>query len=209
MKRKGPGASSITRYTLRRRLYTTRELTRALAHQDLPAATASSSISSAATDQNTAAAAPTAEDMEFLRETIIRQRAEFDNFRKRTQREKEQVREFATEALLSKLLPVLDNLDRAITSADSAADIKSVREGVTMIAGQLARALEAEGLQQVKALHEPFNPSMHDALAAEERADVADGHVCEVLLPGYLYKEKLIRPAMVKVARRPAGEQTT
>jgi molecular chaperone GrpE len=147
----------------------------------------------------------TAEEVNLLRETIIRQRAEFDNFRKRTQREKDQVREMATEGLLSHLLPVLDNMERALTSAESAVDVKSVRDGVSMIAIQLRRTLENEGLEQVKALHEQFDPAFHDALAAEQRDDVPDGQVCEVLLPGYVYKQKLLRPAMVKVARRPQG----
>ncbi len=138
-----------------------------------------------------------------LRETVLRQRAEFENFRKRAQREKEMIREAAAEVILSKLLPVIDNLERAITSAETAVDVKSVRDGVTMISTQLYRTLEAEGLQKVDALHQKFNPAMHDALITEERADVPDNHISEVLMSGYIYKEKLLRAAMVKVAKSP------
>lgn len=142
-------------------------------------------------------------ELEELRETIIRQRAEFDNFRKRTQREKDQIREIANEGLLSRLLPVLDNFERALTSAESAADLASVRQGVGMIATQLTRALEAEGLTQINPLNAPFDPNKHDAIAAEPRDDMRENHVCAVLLPGYSYKEKLLRPAMVKVSKAP------
>src|SRR5690606_29461366 len=79
------------------------------------------------------------EDLSQLREAIVRQRAEFDNYRKRSQREKDQVREAAAENVLAKLLPVVDNMERALTSADSASDVKSVRDGVAMILTQLQR----------------------------------------------------------------------
>jgi molecular chaperone GrpE len=116
------------------------------------------------------------------------------------------VREAAAETVLLKLLPVIDNLDRAIASTGTAGDVKSVRDGITMIATQLHRTLEAEGLKKLDALHQQFNPALHDALITEERTDVADNHVCEVLMPGYIYKEKLLRPAMVKVAKCPSGD---
>lgn len=138
-----------------------------------------------------------------LREVALRQRAEFENFRKRTQRDKDTVRDLAAEGLLSRMLPVLDNIERAILSAANATDVKPVYDGVKMILVQLKRALEAEGLEQVQALNQPFDPALHDALATEERTDVADNQVVEELLPGYRFKEKLLRPAMVKVAKAP------
>lgn len=197
MNRNGSRGANPSRYTLRRRMYSTRELT----------APASGSRSDTSPSLQTPPPSPENdshnEEIQALRETVLRQRAEFENFRKRTQREKEQIREIASEALLTRLLPVLDNLDRAMEGAKSAADVSSVLEGVSMITQQLVRALEAEGLEQVQALNQPFDPSVHDALAAEDSTDVPDGHVLAVLLPGYTYKSRLLRPAMVKVARKP------
>ncbi len=181
------------RYPLRRKLYTYRNL-----------------MKSSFADASHSAPAPTAQstqdasELTQLRETIVRQRAEFDNFRKRAQREKDMIREAAAEGVLAKLLPVVDNLDRAISSADTAADVKSVRDGISMIANQLHRVLEAEGLKKIDALHQLFNPTLHDALATEERSDIPANHISEVLMPGYLYKEKLLRAAMVKVAKSPS-----
>ncbi len=197
MNRNGSRGANPSRYTLRRRMYSSRELTAPV--QGLRSDTSASPLIPPPSPPNESVN----EEVQALRETVLRQRAEFENFRKRTQREKEQIREIAAEALLSRLLPVLDNLDRAMEGAKTAADVSSVREGVSMISQQLARALEAEGLEQVKALHQPFDPSIHDALAAEDCDDVPDGHVFAVLLPGYTYKTRLLRPAMVKVARKP------
>jgi molecular chaperone GrpE len=157
--------------------------------------------------EGTEEAAEAAQELLQMREMVLRQRAEFDNFRKRTQREKDQIREAAAENVLSRLLPVVDNMDRALASAESANDINSVRDGVRMILMQLNRALEAEGLAKVNPLNQPFDPTQHDAIATEERPDVQDNHVSEVLLPGYVYKDKLVRAAMVKVAKSPRGEK--
>ncbi len=183
------------RYTLRRKLYHCRHLMKS-------ASTIQPATGPAAAQTDTA----NETEVTLLRETILRQRAEFDNFRKRAQREKEIIREAASEGILSKLLPVIDNLDRAISSSETSGDVKSVRDGVCMISTQLHRTLEAEGLRKVDALHQQFDPTMHDALVTEERLDVEANHVSEVLMPGYTYKEKLLRPAMVKVAKAPAGE---
>jgi len=200
MKRNQSSAGNRRRYNLRRKLYLGRELCDS--DNGIGEASCGSDSTAKMENKSSQADAAQAEELKLLRETIMRQRAEFDNFRKRTQREKDQVRQLASEGLLTKLLPILDNLDRALTSADSALDVKSVRDGVAMITGQLVRVLEAEGLSQVNALHQPFDPSQHDALSAVECDDVPDNHVCEVLLPGYFYKEKLLRPAMVKVCRK-------
>lgn len=136
-----------------------------------------------------------------LRDAVARQRAEFDNFRRRTQKEKDQIREAAKEDLIVKLLPVLDNFERALASTESAADAKSIREGITMVSSQLTRLLEADGLQRIGALNQPFDPNQHEALAAEERSDVPENSIIEELLPGYRYKDKVVRAAMVKVAK--------
>ena len=189
--------STPSRYALRRHLYQGRQFMSTGAKETQP-------------DQ--AAAEDTRklnEDLLQLRDLALRQKAEFENFRKRTQRDKDMVRDAAAEAVLFRLLPVVDNMERALAGSVTATDIKSVRDGVSMILTQLTRALESEGLAQIDALNQPFDPTRHDALATEERNDVSDNHVCEVMLPGYVYKEKVIRAAMVKVARQPGNEEKT
>ncbi|MGI8907283.1 MAG: nucleotide exchange factor GrpE [Candidatus Sumerlaeaceae bacterium] len=138
------------------------------------------------------------------REALARQRAEFDNFRRRTMKEKEQIRDAAREDVIAKILPVLDNFERALASTESATDAKPIRDGITMVSGQLMRLLEAEGLKPIETMNAPFDPNEHEALATEERTDVEENHVCEEMLRGYRFKEKVIRAAMVKVAKAPA-----
>lgn len=196
MTRKANRPAMAKRYGLRTRLYTTRKMFS-------PAKPAAPQVRVADDGELTRLKQEAGE----LREVALRQRADFENFRKRTQREKDAVRDAAAEGLLSRILPVIDNIERAIASAASATDVKSLYDGVNMILVQLKRALEAEGLQQVQALNQPFDPALHDALSTEDRDDVADNHVCEELLPGYKFKDKLIRPAMVKVARATVSKE--
>ncbi len=146
------------------------------------------------------------EDNAQLREAVARQRAEFDNFRRRTLKEKEQIRSAASEKLLTELLPVIDNFDRALHSASQATDAAAIRDGVEMVAVQLLRILESEGLERIEPLGEPFDYAQHEALAVEERDDVPENQVVEVMLPGFRFGERVIRPAMVKVARHPQQE---
>lgn len=185
------------RYSLRRKLYFGRNLIKS----GKPGAKASGQ------DDATGNRLQLEQELGQMREILLRQRAEFDNFRKRTQREKDHVRDSAAENVLHKLLPVVDNMERALSSAESASDVNSVREGVRMILIQLNRALEAEGLVKLDPRNQLFDPTLHEAIATEERSDVPENHVCDVLLPGYSYKEKLVRAAMVKVAKSPNEEK--
>ncbi len=149
-------------------------------------------------------AAALQEENARLRDSALRQKAEFDNFRRRTLKEKDQIRDAAREDLLVRLLPVVDNFDRALEAVETATDAGSLRQGVEMVAGQLRRILEGDGLSRIEALNQPFNPEEHEALAVEERADVPENHVAAVMLPGYRFRDRVIRPAMVKVAKLPA-----
>ena len=142
-----------------------------------------------------------------LRDAVLRQRAEFDNYRKRVLKEKDQIREATKEAIFGNLLAVIDNFERAIESARQVADPTSIREGVEMVSAQLLRILEGEGLVRIDALGESFDPQRHDALAVDEREDVPENQVVEVMLPGYTLNERTIRPAMVKVAKKPAHKE--
>ncbi len=149
------------------------------------------------------------EENNQLRDVALRQKAEFDNFRRRTMKEKEQIREAVREDLLIKLLPVVDNFDRALEASATASDAASLRQGVEMVAGQLYRILEADGLSRIEALNKLFNPEEHEALAVDERSDIPENHVSTVMLPGYRFRDKVVRAAMVKVARAPQTEPDT
>lgn len=145
-----------------------------------------------------------------LREALSRQKAEFDNFRKRSQREQNRVREAAAEEVLERLLPVVDNFDRAVESAASSPDVAALRDGVEMVRQQLAGILQREGLEKFGNVGDTFNPAEHDALLVEQREDLPDNTIAEVMLPGYKLKDRVVRPAMVKVAKavNAAGKST-
>jgi molecular chaperone GrpE len=152
------------------------------------------------------AAQQIAAENEQLRDALMRHKADFDNYRRRTLKEKEQIGDAAKEALVSTLLPVLDNLDLALQSARAAQDVDSVRKGIEMVVEELVRTLAAQGLERIDPLGQPFDPVIAEALCVEERTDVPDGQIVEALRPAYRFRDRVIRPALVKVAKRPAAE---
>ncbi len=132
-------------------------------------------------------------------ERLARLQADFDNFRRRTRQEKEEFYKYASERLISALLPVLDNFERALVAESSSID--SLKSGVQMIFRQLQEALAAEGLTPVPAVGEQFDPQKHEAALRDESGDHPDNTILEELRRGYYLKDKVIRPAMVKVAK--------
>lgn len=136
----------------------------------------------------------------------VRTAADFDNFRKRAARERQDAVKFANEGLLTKLVPVLDNLEMALAAAGNAptATVESLRTGVTMIGSQLKGVLVDAGLEEIDAAGQPFDPNLHEAVAQHDSADVPEGQVLQQLRKGYKYRERLLRPATVIVARKPA-----
>ena len=134
-----------------------------------------------------------------LLDRLARLQAEFDNARKRSSREQQEFREYAVANAITPLLPILDSLDRAVHFEDaSAADLHA---GVELISKQLLDALGKLGLQVVHAQGEPFDPHQHQAIEMVETDEVPDGHVFDELQPGYKLKDRLLRPAMVRVAK--------
>ncbi len=134
--------------------------------------------------------------------------ADFENYRKRVDREIRELEEFSTLGLVRKLIPVLDDLDLAVASATKAED-KGFLEGVKMVQKNLTAALESEGLQKIKAIGEPFDPSAHEAVDRVEGKDLAEDTVVEEMRKGYTFKGKVLRPSAVKVqvaARQERGE---
>lgn len=130
---------------------------------------------------------------------LIRLQADYENFRRRTRQEKEEFYKYASEKLISALLPVLDNFERALTAEGDS--IEAFKSGVQMIYKQLQEVLAAEGVKPVPAVGEQFDPLKHEAALKAESAEHPDNTVLEELRRGYYLKDKVIRPAMVKVAK--------
>ena len=140
-----------------------------------------------------------------LNERIVRLTADFDNFRKRAQREKDEARQFANQGLLEKLLPVLDNFEMALTAVKDADP--SVRDGVQMILDQLLGVLKESGVEPVDAMGQPFDPNLHEALSQEETSEVEEGTVVQQVQRGYKLNDRLVRPARVVVAKAPGAAE--
>lgn len=128
-----------------------------------------------------------------------RLKAEFDNYRKRTQKEKEELAKYASERVIVSLLPVLDNLERAIESAQKNKDFESFSQGVEMIFRQFMKVLEDEGLKPIETEGAQFDPNVHEALL-KEASDKEENTILAELQKGYYLKDKVIRPSRVKVA---------
>lgn len=139
----------------------------------------------------------TAKSEEYL-DRLRRTMAEFDNFRKRTQKEKEQIFDRGAKDVLEQILPVIDNFERALAGSDKKDD--SFAKGVEMIYKQLLGALESLGLQEIEACGKPFDPNYHNAVTHVEDESAGENEVVEVFQKGYKYKDAVIRCSMVKVA---------
>jgi molecular chaperone GrpE len=140
-------------------------------------------------------------------ERLLRTTADFENFKKRATREKQDAIRYANEGLIEKLLPVLDNLDMAMAAAQSGATEsgQSLQAGVAMTAQQLKKVLTDSGLEEVDATGQKFDPNLHEAVSQLETAEVPEGHVFQQLRKGYKLRDRLLRPASVVVAKKPAG----
>ena len=142
-----------------------------------------------------AAAAP--EQEEELQNRYLRLAADFQNFKRRTEKEKGDIYAYANEKLMTEMLDVIDSLERAV-AADAAEG--TILEGMNMILKQLKGVLEKNGLEEMKAEGEAFDPTFHHAVLVEPAANRESGQITSVLQKGYLLNKKVIRPAMVKVA---------
>jgi molecular chaperone GrpE len=139
-------------------------------------------------------------------ERLLRTTADFDNFKKRAAREKQDAIRYANEGVLEKLVPVLDNFDAALSAAQtsSAGGAQSLQTGVSMIFQQLKRVLTESGLEEVDATGQTFDPNLHEAVSQQESAAVPEGQVLQQLRKGYKLRDRLLRPATVVVAKKPA-----
>lgn len=138
---------------------------------------------------------------------LLRTTADFDNFKKRAAREKQDAIRFANESLLEKLIPILDSFDMALSAAqnDDPKAAQALKTGLNMVHQQLRTALADAGLQEVEAAGKPFDPNLHEAVSQQESADAPEGQVLQQLRKGYRLRERLLRPASVVVAKAPAA----
>jgi molecular chaperone GrpE len=136
-----------------------------------------------------------------MKEQWIRTAADFDNFRKRTRRELEDTRKAGKEELLKELLPVFDNLERAIQSAQRTTDVKTVAEGLSMVLRQYNDTLARGGITKVPTVGSRFDPTYHEAIQQVETDEHPPGTVVAEVQPGYMHGDRLIRAAMVVVAK--------
>jgi molecular chaperone GrpE len=133
-----------------------------------------------------------------LRDQVLRKRAEFENYRRRVEREREQIGQDKAAQVLKGLIPPIDNLERALAAATEDDPLK---QGVEMIRKELMTLLESSGVTVEDPVGQPFDPLRHQALATEPAPGHADGTVVEVFRKGYALKDRLLRPALVKVAQ--------
>lgn len=132
-------------------------------------------------------------------ERYMRLMAEFQNFKKRTAKEKSDIHSYANEKLMNELLPVLDNFERALETQTP--EVETYAKGMELIFQQMKTALENHGLKEVESLGEGFDPNKHSAVMTEESEEYETGKVCRVLQKGYELNGKVIRPAMVSVVK--------
>ena len=135
---------------------------------------------------------------------LLRTMADFDNYKKRAAREKQDTAKFANEALLQKLIPVLDSFDMALAAAAQNAQaqgVDSMQAGINMVYQQLKSALGEAGLEEVDAMGQAFDPTLHEAVSQRESADAAEGQVVQQLRRGYRFRDRLLRPATVIIAK--------
>jgi len=137
-----------------------------------------------------------------LMNTLVRRQADFENYRKRMEKERHQDRHRAVEGLIEGLLPVLDAFDRALESVDDSASAEYIK-GFEMIRRQLADSLAKQGLKRIEAVGKEFNPHFHHAIERVETHQHPDGIVIGEMQPGYVFHDRVLRPAMVRVASQP------
>jgi molecular chaperone GrpE len=139
------------------------------------------------------------------KDRYLRAVADFENFRKRAARERQEAVQYANQALLEKLAPVLDSLEMALAAVTTGSPdaIDSLKKGVELVLGQLKNVLGEAGLVEIDALGQPFDPTWHEAVSQQETLEVPEGYVVQQLRKGYRLHQRLLRPATVVVARPP------
>ncbi len=144
-------------------------------------------------------------EREALYEKVVRAAADFENYRKRSLREKEELRKFATSNFIEDLLPALDNLDLGLKAAENHPEAKPVADGFRMVAAQLISILQNNGLETVEPLGEEFDPNFHESVGSQPSDKVEDHKILQVVRKGYALNGRILRAANVIVSSGPAA----
>ncbi len=148
------------------------------------------------------------EERDRLKDQLLRTAADFDNFRKRSRKELEDAEKRGREDTIREMLPVFDNLERAVTAgtnATNATDTAAIVDGLKMVMKLFEDHTQRIGISRVPSVGERFDPAIHDAIQQQETADHPPGVVITEVVPGYRFGERLLRPAMVVVSRKPSA----
>ena len=146
----------------------------------------------------------TKDELAEEKDKFVRLQAETDNFRKRLSREKDEFSQYANERLFKELIPIFDNLERALE--DPSNDTKSLKEGLEMILKQFSAFLEKEKVEPIKAIGEKFDPMVHEALTSEESNDHEENTIISEFVKGYTINNRVLRPSQVVISKKPSPE---
>ena len=137
---------------------------------------------------------------------LMRMAADLENYKKRAARERQDAIKYANESLLERLIPMLDNFEMALTAANAPnTSVRSLQAGISMVHQQLKSAMAEAGLDEVDATGKPFDPNLHEAISQQESAEAPEGQVVQQVRKGYKLRDRLLRPASVIVAKKPAS----
>ena len=142
-----------------------------------------------------------AADLAELNQRFLRTAADFENYKRRTAQEKDDLLKYSNAKLMAELLPVLDNFQLALKCPAESVEAQNVVKGVEMIYRQMLQTLEAAGMAKIEAVGQPFDPNLHEAIMQVDDDTVPEDTVVEELRAGYMLKERVIRPSMVKVSK--------
>ncbi|MFK4785408.1 nucleotide exchange factor GrpE [Fusobacterium sp. MFO224] len=141
-------------------------------------------------------------EVEDWKSSYMRKQADFQNFTKRKEKEMDELRKFASEKIIVKLLDGIDNLARAVETSKQTSDFESLSKGVEMTLNQFKEVLKAEGVEAIETENEEFDPQKHMAVMVEENEEFENNHIIMELQRGYILKGKVVRPSMVKVCKK-------
>ncbi|MDP0488956.1 MAG: nucleotide exchange factor GrpE [Fusobacterium sp. JB021] len=141
-------------------------------------------------------------EVEDWKGSYMRKQADFQNFTKRKEKEMDELRKFASEKIIVKLLDGIDNLSRAVETSKQTSDFESLSKGVEMTLNQFKEVLKAEGVEAIETENQEFDPQKHMAVMVEENEEVENNHIIMELQKGYVLKGKVVRPSMVKVCKK-------
>jgi molecular chaperone GrpE len=143
---------------------------------------------------------PTPETNIDWKDRYTRLAADFDNFKKRTNREREEIHRFANEQLLRAILPIFDDFNRTLKATETASDVVAIREGVELVSRRLMSSLEKQGIRRIETQNQPFDSNLHEAIASMPGSEDQKGQILEEVEQGFLYHDKVIRFSKVIIA---------